>query len=85
MIIRLCSGQDPRTDNSEKVEYEAKFEEVPQPFSVEERQEWLEKFGNVVCSSDAFVSLSLCSHPESSSGAKAPDLAVQRFDKFSQI
>lgn len=51
----LCSGQVPR-EGVEKEDYEKNFEEVPRPFSAEEREEWLKKIGNVVVSSDAFVS-----------------------------
>ena len=55
-IDMLCSGQVPR-EGVEKEDYEKNFEEVPRPFSAEEREEWLKKVGDVVVSSDAFVSL----------------------------
>ena len=54
-IDMLCSGQIPR-EIVEKEDYERNFEEVPKPFSIEEREEWLRKIGDVVVSSDAFVS-----------------------------
>lgn len=54
-IDLLCSGQTPRND-AEKVEYERVFEEVPAPFTQEEREAWLQKLGEVAVSSDAFVS-----------------------------
>jgi phosphoribosylaminoimidazolecarboxamide formyltransferase/IMP cyclohydrolase len=54
-IDLLCSGQTPRTD-AETAEYERVFEEVPAPFTQEEREAWLEKLGEVAVSSDAFVS-----------------------------
>lgn len=57
-IDLLCSGQTPRTD-AETVEYERVFEEVPAPFTQEEREAWLQKLGEVAVSSDAFVSNSL--------------------------
>jgi phosphoribosylaminoimidazolecarboxamide formyltransferase/IMP cyclohydrolase len=58
-IDLLCSGQTPRTD-AETVEYERVFEEVPAPFTQEEREAWLEKLGEVAVSSDAFVSNLFC-------------------------
>ena len=56
-IDMLCSGQVPPRSEFEKEDYERNFEEVPQPFSAEERQEWLEQLTDVAISSDAFVSL----------------------------
>ena len=55
-IDMLCSGQVPPKSQFEVEDYESKFEEVPQPFSPEEREAWLSKLQNVVVSSDAFVS-----------------------------
>ncbi|KAJ5133532.1 AICARFT/IMPCHase bienzyme [Penicillium atrosanguineum] len=52
-IDLLCSGQTPRTD-AETVEYERVFEEVPAPFTQEERDAWLSKLSEVAVSSDAF-------------------------------
>ncbi|KAJ5105501.1 hypothetical protein NUU61_002848 [Penicillium alfredii] len=52
-IDLLCSGQNPRND-AEKAEYERVFEEVPAPFTQEERESWLQKLGEVAVSSDAF-------------------------------
>ncbi|KAJ5885075.1 AICARFT/IMPCHase bienzyme [Penicillium taxi] len=43
-IDLLCSGQTPRHE-AEKVEYERVFEEVPAPFTAEEREAWLSKLG----------------------------------------
>jgi phosphoribosylaminoimidazolecarboxamide formyltransferase/IMP cyclohydrolase len=60
-IDLLCSGQTPRTD-AETAEYERVFEEVPAPFTQEEREAWLEKLGEVAVSSDAFVSTPLSYH-----------------------
>ncbi len=56
-IDLLTSGQTPRND-VEKAEYERVFEEVPKPFTQEERESWLEQLSEVAVSSDAFVSLS---------------------------
>jgi phosphoribosylaminoimidazolecarboxamide formyltransferase/IMP cyclohydrolase len=56
-IDMLCSGQVPPRNEVEKEDYERAFEEVPKPFSEEEREEWLGKLGEVAVSSDAFVSL----------------------------
>jgi phosphoribosylaminoimidazolecarboxamide formyltransferase / IMP cyclohydrolase len=55
-IDMLCSGQLPRND-VEKADYERVFQEVPAPFSQEERDAWLAKLGEVAVSSDAFVCL----------------------------
>ena len=54
-IDLLASGELPK-DGTEREEYEAVFEEVPQPFSDEERAVWLAKLADVAVSSDAFVS-----------------------------
>jgi phosphoribosylaminoimidazolecarboxamide formyltransferase/IMP cyclohydrolase len=53
-IDLLCSGQTPRND-AETAEYVRVFEEVPAPFTAEEREAWLEKLSEVAVSSDAFV------------------------------
>ncbi|KAK6370345.1 bifunctional phosphoribosylaminoimidazolecarboxamide formyltransferase/IMP cyclohydrolase [Lithohypha guttulata] len=53
-IDMLCSGQVPPKSQFEVEDYEAKFEEVPQPFSPEEREAWLSNLQGVVVSSDAF-------------------------------
>ena len=60
-IDLLCSGNTPRND-AEKAEYERVFDEVPAPFTQEERDAWLSKLTEVAVSSDAFVSL-LPLHP----------------------
>lgn len=57
-IDLLCSGQTPRNE-AEKAEYERVFDEVPTPFSEEERSSWLQQLGEVAVSSDAFVCLTL--------------------------
>jgi phosphoribosylaminoimidazolecarboxamide formyltransferase / IMP cyclohydrolase len=58
-IDMLCSGQVPPESEFEKQDYERNFEEVPAPFTKEERKEWLEKLSGVAVSSDAFVSIPL--------------------------
>lgn len=59
-IDMLCSGQIPRSE-MEREDYERNFEQVPAPFTAEEREAWLKELKNVVVSSDAFVSsLPLC-------------------------
>lgn len=52
-IDLLVTGQIP-TEEPEKSEYESKFEEIPAPFTEEERKEWSSKLTNVSLSSDAF-------------------------------
>ncbi|GAB7345358.1 hypothetical protein MBLNU457_3708t3 [Dothideomycetes sp. NU457] len=52
-IDMLCSGSTPINED-EKADYERCFEEVPTPFSAQERAEWLKKLTEVACSSDAF-------------------------------
>nr|OQO23355.1 Bifunctional purine biosynthesis protein ADE17 [Rachicladosporium sp. CCFEE 5018] len=52
-IDMLCSGAVPQNE-AEAADYERNFEEVPEPFSAEERKEWLGKLGEVAVSSDAF-------------------------------
>ncbi|CAI4609251.1 AMM_1a_G0035210.mRNA.1.CDS.1 [Saccharomyces cerevisiae] len=51
-IDLFVTGQ--RIEGPEKVDYESKFEEVPEPFTKEERLEWLSKLNKVSLSSDAF-------------------------------
>ncbi len=58
-IDMLCSGQVARTSDIEKQAFENNFEDVPQPFSEEEREAWLSKLSDVAVSSDAFVSQTL--------------------------
>jgi len=55
-IDMLCSGQVPPRSQFEVEDYERNFEEVPTPFTEDERREWLGKLGEVAVSSDAFVS-----------------------------
>ncbi|TAQ88396.1 hypothetical protein B7494_g3254 [Chlorociboria aeruginascens] len=52
-IDLLVSGELPK-DGPEREGYESFFEEVPQPFTDEERSEWLNKLSEVAVSSDAF-------------------------------
>ncbi|KAL1987691.1 hypothetical protein VTN96DRAFT_2932 [Rasamsonia emersonii] len=52
-IDMLCSGQIPQNE-IEKADYERVFEEVPVPFTQEEREAWLKQLGDVAVSSDAF-------------------------------
>ncbi|PBP26467.1 bifunctional purine biosynthesis protein [Diplocarpon rosae] len=52
-IDLLVSGQLPK-DGPEREGYEAFFEEVPAPFTEEERADWLDKLSEVAVSSDAF-------------------------------
>ena len=54
-IDLLCSGQVPAS-GSEREDFERSFEEVPKPFSAEERDAWLKRLSEVAVSSDAFVS-----------------------------
>ncbi|CAI4047303.1 hypothetical protein SUVZ_12G0840 [Saccharomyces uvarum] len=51
-IDLFVTGQ--RIEGPEKTDYESKFEEIPEPFTKEERLEWLGKLTNVSLSSDAF-------------------------------
>ena len=55
-IDMLCSGQVPPRSEAERQDYNSKFENdtPPEPFTAEERDKWLEKLGEVACSSDAF-------------------------------
>lgn len=53
-IDLLVSGEVERMDALEKELFEAVFEEVPAPFTKEERSEWMGKLDGVVISSDAF-------------------------------
>lgn len=55
-IDMLCSGNVPRKGSPETEDYESKFEKVPEPFTQDEREAWLEKLSEVAISSDAFVS-----------------------------
>lgn len=52
-IDLLCSGQTPRNE-VERAEYERVFDQVPAPFTEEERRVWLDKLSEVAVSSDAF-------------------------------
>lgn len=64
-IDMLCGGCVPK-DGIERKDFEKNFDEVPHPFTEEERDMWLKKLGEVAVSSDAFVghpSLRLSSRP----------------------
>ncbi|QIX00310.1 hypothetical protein AMS68_005827 [Peltaster fructicola] len=52
-IDLLTSGLAPTTA-AEKDDYERNFEVVPEPFTQEERKQWLSKLSQVAVSSDAF-------------------------------
>lgn len=53
-IDMLCSGSVPKS-GIEKDDFEKNFDEVPSPFTEEERESWVAKLGEVAVSSDAFV------------------------------
>ena len=55
-IDMYCSGRAPPKAQAEKEAYEKNFEDVPNPFTPEEREAWLERLSEVAVSSDAFVS-----------------------------
>lgn len=55
-IDLLVTGQIPE-EGKEKEMFEAVFDEVPAPFSKQERKEWMAQLKDVCCSSDAFVSI----------------------------
>lgn len=52
-IDLYVTDQIPTTE-PEKSEYESKFEEIPEPLTKQEREDWLNKLTNVALSSDAF-------------------------------
>ncbi|KAF2402357.1 AICARFT/IMPCHase bienzyme [Trichodelitschia bisporula] len=56
-IDLLCSGQVPKS-GPEREDFEKQFEEVPAPFTAEEREAWLSRLTNVAVSSDAFFPFS---------------------------
>ncbi|KPI45961.1 Bifunctional purine biosynthesis protein ADE17 [Cyphellophora attinorum] len=53
-IDMLCSGQVPPRSEFEKEDYERNFDDVPAPFTEDERREWLSGLQGVAVSSDAF-------------------------------
>ncbi|KIV94307.1 bifunctional purine biosynthesis protein ADE17, variant [Exophiala mesophila] len=55
-IDMLCSGQVPPQSEFEVKDYERNFAEgqVPEPFSAQERRDWLSQLSGVAVSSDAF-------------------------------
>lgn len=53
-IDMLCTGQVPPPSEFEKKDYESKFADVPQPFTQQERRDWLDQLDGVALSSDAF-------------------------------
>ncbi|KAL6818652.1 bifunctional purine biosynthesis protein [Trichoderma sp. SZMC 28013] len=52
-IDLLVSGQLPK-DGAEREAFEAVFEQIPPPFTPEEREAWMKQLSNVCVSSDAF-------------------------------
>ncbi|KAF9650135.1 bifunctional purine biosynthesis protein ade10 [Thelephora ganbajun] len=57
-------------EGSEKTNWEALFETVPEPLSEEERREWRKKLDRAACSSDAFFPFPDNVHRASRSGVK---------------
>ncbi|KAH8803073.1 cytidine deaminase-like protein [Xylogone sp. PMI_703] len=68
-IDLLVSGELPK-DGPEREAYEAFFEEVPESFSEEDREEWLSKLKEVAVSSDAFFPFTDNVYRAARSGAK---------------
>ncbi|KAK6516285.1 bifunctional phosphoribosylaminoimidazolecarboxamide formyltransferase/IMP cyclohydrolase [Arthrobotrys conoides] len=68
-IDLLVTGQIPE-DGPEKIAFEGVFEEVPEPFSKEERKEWMAQLDGVACSSDAFFPFSDNVYRAARSGVK---------------
>lgn len=54
-IDALCRSEVPDS-GIERDDFNGNFDEVPQLFTAEERQQWLKQLDNVAVSSDAFVS-----------------------------
>lgn len=78
-IDLFVSGNIP-TEGPEKEEYESKFVEVPEPFTPQERKEWIDKLQDVAVSSDAFFPFPDNVYRAVRSGAKyiaAPSGSVQ--------
>lgn len=68
------------TEGPELKDFEAKFEEVPEPLTAEERDEWISQLNNVALSSDAFFPFSDNVYRAERSGVKyifAPTGSVQ--------
>ncbi|KAA8915105.1 hypothetical protein TRICI_002764 [Trichomonascus ciferrii] len=79
VIDLFVSGNIP-TEGPEKEEYESKFVEVPEPFTPQERKEWIDKLQDVAVSSDAFFPFPDNVYRAVRSGAKyiaAPSGSVQ--------
>ncbi|KAI9890024.1 MAG: bifunctional phosphoribosylaminoimidazolecarboxamide formyltransferase/IMP cyclohydrolase [Vezdaea aestivalis] len=55
-IDLLCNGQLP-SKGLERENFERVFEEIPQDFTAQEREDWLAKLSEVAVSSDAFVGI----------------------------
>ena len=53
----MCNGLVPQS-GPERDDFESQFDEVPTPFSKEERESWLKKIGEIAVSSDAFFPFS---------------------------
>ncbi|KIW05572.1 bifunctional purine biosynthesis protein ADE17 [Verruconis gallopava] len=68
-IDLLCSGQVPKS-GVERDDFELNFEEVPELFTAEEREQWLQKLSEVAVSSDAFFPFSDNIYRLARSGAK---------------
>lgn len=78
-IDLFVSGNIP-TEGPEKDEYESKFAELPEPFTPQERKEWIDKLQDVAVSSDAFFPFPDNVYRAVRSGAKyiaAPSGSVQ--------
>lgn len=56
-IDLLCAGLVPKS-GIERDDFDGQFDEVPAPFTLEEREEWLKKLSEVAVSSDAFFPFS---------------------------
>jgi hypothetical protein len=68
-IDLLCSGQVPKS-GVERDDFEVNFEEVPDTFTAEEREAWLQKLSEVAVSSDAFFPFADNVYRLARSGAK---------------
>lgn len=78
-IDLFVTGQIP-TEGPELEDYRSKFETVPEPFTAQERRDWLDKLDNVALSSDAFFPFSDNVYRAVRSGVKyiaAPSGSVQ--------
>ncbi|KAH9840033.1 bifunctional purine biosynthesis protein ade10 [Rhodofomes roseus] len=69
-IDLFVSGEVFESGGREKEQWEAQFEEVPAPLSVEAKREWMAKLEGVACSSDAFFPFPDNVHRARRSGVK---------------